>query len=45
MNNQDFHSHCGTDGEQVTRCVSRARRDLCGGRQAIAVPTATGLFQ
>jgi hypothetical protein len=20
MNNQDSHSHCGTDGEQVTLC-------------------------
>ena len=24
------------------RCVSSARRDLCGGRPAMAVPTATG---
>ena len=25
------------------RCVSSARRDLCGGRREISVPTATGL--
>ena len=26
-----------------TRCVSSARRDLCGGRREISVPTATAL--
>src|SRR5882672_7359980 len=27
--------------EGGARCVSSARRDLCGGREAILVPTAT----
>jgi hypothetical protein len=27
------------------RCVSSARRDLCGGRPAMAVPTATNRFR
>ena len=27
------------------RCVSSARRDLCGGRRAISVPTATRALQ
>jgi RNA-directed DNA polymerase len=29
----------------VARCVSSARRDLCGGRRVISVPTATPRFQ
>src|SRR5262245_6410166 len=29
------------DPREVSRCVSSARRDLCGGRGVILVPTAT----
>ena len=38
-----FHAVCATDvrPEGGARCVSSARRDLCGGRGEILVPTAT----
>jgi hypothetical protein len=38
-----FHAVRATDvrPEGGARCVSSARRDLCGGRGEILVPTAT----
>src|SRR6266446_11005992 len=42
-----YYIHCHVtastpEPEGGARCVSSARRDLCGGRSVMAVPTATG---
>ena len=34
---------CGSESHRGARCGKTARRDLCGGRRATGVPTATGL--
>ena len=32
---------CGSESHRGARCGKTARRDLCGGRRATGVPTAT----
>ncbi len=39
------HQDCGSESHRGARCGKTARRDLCGGRRATGVPTATVLGQ